>query len=122
MGCSRHDAQPGEFQPSRPASQPAPSVSALPVDIEVAISVLSSNRQDEAAVQKATQALHAFETSVVLVEETLQNVKTGEYSKEVTHRFPKAGVDVTYRDGKVLGLSRITKEAGASNQPSDSTR
>jgi hypothetical protein len=101
VGCAKQE-EADYFTPSRPVSQPAAVTSEVPVEVQAAIAVLTGDRKDEAKVKQAIQAIFASEPSVVVSEETLQNTKTGEYSKEVTHRFPKSGINLIFRDGVVI--------------------
>ena len=104
-GC----AQLNNVQPMQTAEYPEALEASIPADVAEAVAILLGDRPyaDLEVVKQSAQKIHKFERSVVLVEKTLQNIETGEYSKVVTHRFPRLGLDVTYQDGQVIGASRV---------------
>ena len=116
-GCSQSHTQLENPASAHALGSPAAAPEELPSNVKASISILLANRpyRNTQEVQNAVQVLHSFEESIPGIERTLQDVKSGEYTKEITHSFPKAGIAVTYLDGRVLGASRINQRTGTSN-------
>jgi hypothetical protein len=80
-------------------------------DVAQAVAVLLAARpyRDPGAVREAVQTLHAFERPLLEYSEVVEDAETGEAWTETTQVYRKSGVEVTYRDGVVIGAAR-TKE------------